>query len=135
MGPHPPLQEFSYSLKDTDRFICSPESYPITDMTAESVAAKVRRGWIQRFLVPDIITIVQGQQFESHFFHELNAYLGIQKIRTTPYHPSAKSFVERTHMSHNDALMACATSSWTLLLPFALLGLSSVIKEHNTFCL
>ncbi|GFY38963.1 hypothetical protein TNIN_121811 [Trichonephila inaurata madagascariensis] len=127
--PLPPSQGFSYYLTVIDRFSCWPEAYPISDMTAETVAAAVIREWIPRFGVPGLITTDQGRQFESHLSRELCACLGISKIRTTPYHPSSNGLVERTHRSLKAALMAHATPSWIQVLPFVLLDLRSVIKE------
>ncbi|GFW41212.1 hypothetical protein TNCV_842521 [Trichonephila clavipes] len=37
-----------------NRLSCWPEAYPISDMTAETVAARVIREWIPRFGVPGV---------------------------------------------------------------------------------
>lgn len=103
--------------------------YPIVDTTAETIANILIREWVLRFGVPGLITTNQRRKFESHLFQEFTACLGVQKTRPTPYHPSSNDIVEWIHRSLKAALMAHATPSWALALPFVLLGLRSVIKK------
>ena len=46
----------------------------------------------------------QGVQFESKFFQVLCQQLGIQKTRTTPYHPHSDGFVKRFNHTLVDML-------------------------------
>ncbi|GFX48166.1 integrase catalytic domain-containing protein [Trichonephila clavipes] len=108
IGSLPPSQDFSYCLTATDRFSRYTEAYPMSDMTAETVAATVIRVWISRFGVPGLITTDQGRQFETHLSKELCACLEISRLRTTSYHPSSNGLVERTHRAPKTALMAHA---------------------------
>ncbi|GFU25433.1 gag-Pol polyprotein [Nephila pilipes] len=56
--------------------------------------------------------------------------LGIQRIRTTPYHPSSNGMVERFHQA-----LRCHDTKWTKSLPVILLGLRTCIKEElNASC-
>ncbi|KAL1138911.1 hypothetical protein AAG570_008973 [Ranatra chinensis] len=48
----------------------------------------------------------QGRQFESQLFTRLTIVLGIQRLRTTAYHPQANGVVERWHRSLKAALTA-----------------------------
>ncbi|GFS81567.1 gag-Pol polyprotein [Nephila pilipes] len=57
--------------------------------------------------------------------------LGIQRIRTTPYHPSSNGMVERLHRT----LKQCHDTKWRESLPVVLLGLLAHIKEDlNASC-
>nr|XP_015921372.2 uncharacterized protein LOC107450149 [Parasteatoda tepidariorum] len=59
---------------------------------------------------------------------------GIQRIRTTPYHPSSNGMVERFHSSLKQALR-CHNTKWTESLPVVLLGLRNCFKEDlNASC-
>ncbi|GBL54341.1 Pro-Pol polyprotein [Araneus ventricosus] len=97
VGPLPPSDNCEYLLTCIDRFIRWPET--VSDISAETVARAFSSQWISRFGLPSIITTDQGRQFESNFFSLLSKLLGVQKIRTIPYHPSSNGIVERFHRS------------------------------------
>ena len=45
--------------------------------------------------VPDALHTDQGRNFESALLKEVCQLLGVEKMRTTPYHPQSDGFVER----------------------------------------
>ncbi|XP_035216735.1 uncharacterized protein LOC118190161 [Stegodyphus dumicola] len=55
--------------------------------------------------------------------------LGIRRIRTSPYHPSANGLVERLHRDLKAALKCRNDTRWTTSLPLVLLGLRSYFKQ------
>ena len=55
--------------------------------------------------------------------------LGISRIRTTAYHPSANGLGERFHRQLKASHMSKATANWLEALPIALLGIRSTLKE------
>ncbi|KAL1130428.1 hypothetical protein AAG570_011676 [Ranatra chinensis] len=58
--------------------------------------------------------------------------LGIQRLRTSAYHPQANGVVERWHRSLKAALTARLDSAnWVRHLPTILLGLRVVMREDN----
>ncbi|GFV50903.1 transposon Tf2-9 polyprotein [Trichonephila clavipes] len=63
----------------------------------------------------------------------LKSMLGIQRIRTTPYHPSSNGMVERLHRTLKQDLR-CHDTKWTESSPVVLLGLRTCMKEDlSTF--
>ncbi|GBM57242.1 hypothetical protein AVEN_33482-1 [Araneus ventricosus] len=86
IGPLPESDGKNYCLTVIDRATRWPEPYPISDMTAQTVATTLISEWIARFGCPEHITTDQGRQFESEVFRQIARLLGAEKLRTSPYH-------------------------------------------------
>ncbi|GFX28016.1 integrase catalytic domain-containing protein [Trichonephila clavipes] len=85
-----------------DRFSKWPEAQPLKDITAEAVAEAFFSSWVSRFGTPAILTTDRGRQFESSLFKALSKLLGVQKCRTTGYHPQANGMIEMFDSSKPD---------------------------------
>ena len=135
VGPLPASEGFTYLLTVVDRFTRWMDAIPLTTITAQACANALLRQWVSRFGVPSVIVTDQGRQFTSGLWSELAALLGVDRRRTTAYHPQCNGMVERLHRTLKDRLMsrACATgtNSWMDHLPFVLLGLRSSIREDS----
>ncbi|GFU74294.1 integrase catalytic domain-containing protein [Trichonephila clavipes] len=59
----------------------------------------------------------------------LRKLLGVQKCRTTGYHPQANGMIEELHHPLKSAIKCHATERWTEVLPIILLGLRASLKE------
>lgn len=130
VGPLFPCKGYKYILTVIDRFSRWPEAYPIIDITADTVAECFYTNWICRFGTPKIITTDQGSQFESAILNALCKLLGVQRKRTTAYHPASNGMIERWHRSLKASLMCIGSKKdWLDLLPTVLLGLRSCVKE------
>jgi hypothetical protein len=77
------------------------EVYPLRDITAETVARTFVDGWVSRFGSPIQVITDQGSQYESELFSELCKRLGIDKVRTSGYHPQCQGGIERFHRTLN----------------------------------
>lgn len=134
VGPLPTsVQGERYLLTMIDRGTRWPEAIPLVDITAATVAKAVLEGWISRFGCPITITTDQGRQFESNLFSSLSKLLGIDKNRTTPYHPQSNGIIERWHRCLKTALRARLhnNSKWIEELPIILLGLRAAVRTDT----
>ncbi|GFW79449.1 transposon Tf2-8 polyprotein [Trichonephila clavipes] len=129
IGPLPPSNGYTYCLTMIDRFSKWPEAQLLKDITAETVAEAFFSSWVSRFGTPAILTTDRGKQFESSLFKALSKLLGVQKCRTTGYHPQANGMIEELHRPLKSAIKCHATERWTEVLPIILLGLRASLKE------
>ncbi|GFV77234.1 transposon Tf2-11 polyprotein [Trichonephila clavipes] len=125
IGPLPPSNGYTYCLTMIDRFSKWPEAQPLKDITAEAFFSS----WVSRFGTPAILTTDRGRQFECSLFKALSKLLGVQKCRTTGYHPQANGMIEELHRPLKSAIKCHATERWTEVLPIILLGLRASLKE------
>ena len=75
----------------------------------------------------------QGRQFESNLFREMCKLLGIEKTRTTPYHPQSDGMVERFNRTLATMLTAYVSTNqrdWDDQLPYVMMAYRSA--EHET---
>ena len=77
-----------------DQFTKWVEGYAMPDQTAETVATNLVNNFVSRFGCPRFIHTDQGRQFEGEVFKNMCARLGVEKTRTTPYHPASNGQVE-----------------------------------------
>uniref|UniRef100_A0ABD2XU27 Integrase catalytic domain-containing protein n=1 Tax=Trichogramma kaykai TaxID=54128 RepID=A0ABD2XU27_9HYME len=124
VDPFPEVRGYQYILTMIDRFSRWPEAVPLKDITMETVAREFVSNWVVRFGAPSIITTDQGGQFEGGLFRDVSKALGIDMIKTTPYHPQSNGMVERFHRDLKAALRCRRESGeWLDNLPAVMLGL------------
>ena len=110
MGPLPESTAGnSYILVVADYFTRYTEAYPIPNQEAITVATKLVDEFFFRFSPPEQLHSDQGRNFESSIITEVCKLLGIEKSRTTPYHPQSDGLVERFNRTLLDMLATAVT--------------------------
>ena len=88
LGPLPETENQNrYILIIGDYFTKWTEAFPMKNMEASTIAQILMNEFITRYGVPEILHTDQGRNFESSLIKELCHTLGINKTRTSPYHP------------------------------------------------
>ena len=96
VGPLPKSRQGNrFILVVNDYFTKWPEAYAIPNHEAVTVARKLVDEWVSRFGVMQDLHTDQGREFESKVFQIMCNILGVNKTRTTPYHPQSDGLVER----------------------------------------
>jgi hypothetical protein len=136
VGPLPISQRGNqYLLTIIDRFSRWIEAIPINNISAESVSRVVLDQWVCRYGVPKCLISDQGRQFESQLFTSLMLRLGVEKHRTTAYHPQSNGAVERAHRTLKQCIRTLteAGKCWERALPLALFAMRSSVSEATQF--
>ncbi len=98
-----------------------PEAVPLRSITAKAVAEGL---WLifSRTSVPEKMLSDQGGQFCGKVVSELSRMLGIERVRTSPYHPQTNGTVEQFHGTLKSILGKCVDEGkdWVEQLSFAL---------------
>jgi len=105
LGPFPESPTGNrYILVVADYFTRWSEAYPIPNQEAATVARKLTDEFFFRYSVPEQLHSDQGRNFESQVIGEVCKLLGVDKTRTTPYHPQSDGLVERFNRTLLDML-------------------------------
>ena len=136
IGPLPLTPRQSrYILVCVDYFTRWPEAFPLSEISAFSVASVFSSHWLSRYGAPEQLHTDQGSQFESSLIANLCRIFNIRKSRTTPYHPQSDGLVERFNKTLKASLRAYAsnTSEWDLHLPYVLMAYRTAVQKSTDF--
>lgn len=93
-----------YILVVADYFTRYVKAYPIPNQEATTVAHQLVDQFFMRFSPPERLHSDQGRNFESSLIAKTCKLLGVEKSRTTPYHPQSDGLVERFNRTLLDML-------------------------------
>ena len=132
LGPLPLTDRGNkYILVLGDYFTKWVESYPIPNMEAKTIANVFVSHFVSRFGAPDVLHTDQGRNFESE---EVCLLLGVQKTRTTPYHPQSDGLVERFNRTLLDLHSIASREdeqNWDLCIPAVMLAYRTSVQEST----
>ncbi len=111
-----------------------PEAVPLRGISAKAVAEGL---WtiFSRTSVPEKMLSDQGGQFCGRVVTELSKMLGIERVRTSPYHPQTNGTVERFHGTLKSILGKCVDEGkdWVEQLSFALFVMRQMPQADSDF--
>jgi cleavage and polyadenylation specificity factor subunit 1 len=134
VGPLPRTRTgYEYIFTMIDRFSRWMEAIPMRRITAENCASIIVDTWISRYGVPTTIISDQGTQFESSIFREILKLLGIEKRRTTAYHPQSNGILERQHATIKATLRCLGAKKydWEQWLPMTLFAMRNAVTDEQ----
>ncbi len=111
-----------------------PEAVPLRNVTSKSVMEGL---WsiFARTSIPERILTDQSSQFCSKVMKEMCEWLGIEKVRTAPYHPETNGCVERMHGTLKAILGKCMEEKvdWVGQVNFVLFVLRQMPHADSGF--
>ncbi|PIK36703.1 putative transposon Ty3-I Gag-Pol polyprotein [Apostichopus japonicus] len=103
---------FEDVLVMTDAFTKYSQAVPCRNQTAVVVAKVLRDNWFSHYGAPVRIHSDRGSNFESSLIQELCKLYGVEKTRTTPYHPKERtSRTIQPHLMPDDQVIGTLDSS------------------------
>lgn len=117
----------------TDVFSKYSLAIPTQDQRASTVARVLVNEWFFKFGVPARIHSDQGRCFEATLIQQLCKLYGIEKSRTTPYHPAGNGQCERFNRTLHNLLRTLPVSrkrDWVACLPQLLFSYNTT--PHST---
>ena len=86
---------YEHVLVVTDHFSRFAKAFPTKDQKASTVAKLLWHNFFLTYDLPQRLHSDQGRNFESDIIKQLCRLTGVERSRTTPYHPQGNGITER----------------------------------------
>ena len=135
LGPLPMTARGNqYILVMSDHFTKWVEAVPMANQRAETVAKAFVDEVVTRHGVPSKLLTDQGRNFEADLMKRVFHLLGVNKLRTSPYHPQTDGQVERLNRTLKGILTTYVNkdhSDWDVHLPLALFAYRNSVHSSS----
>jgi transposase InsO family protein len=118
----------------SDHFTKLVEAVPLANQRADTVAKAFVDEVVTRHGVPRKILTDQGRNFEAELMRQVFHLLGVEKLRTSPYHPQTDGHVERLNRTLKGILTAYVNkdhTDWDVHLPLALFAYRNSVHSSS----
>ena len=135
LGPLPTTARGNqYILVMSDHFTKWVEAVSMANQRTRTVAKAFVDEVISRHGVPSKLLTDQGRNFEADLMREVFRLLGVEKLRTSPYHPQTDGQVERLNRTLKGILTAYVNkdhNDWDVHLPLALFAYRNSVHSSS----
>ena len=135
-GPWAKSENKVYILTFIDHFTKWADAIPLPNKEAVTVANALVSRIFTQVGVPLQILSDQGKEFDNNLMMSLCNKLGVDKVRTSPYHAATNGCTERMHRSINSMLAKCVDENqrnWATLLPQVMAAYRCAVHESTGY--
>ena len=134
MGPLPTSSKGNrYILVVTDLFTKWVEAFPLCSTESTVLATVLVNEIVCRYGVPIVINSDQGANLTSSVIQYLCLLLGMERTRTTAYHPQGNGQVERFNHTLEAKVVQANQRDWDTHLPKVLFAYRTAVHESTQF--
>ena len=111
---------------------------PASNHTANTVSDSLLYHVVPYFGTPRRLLSDRGREFVGEIWGKLMSSLGVQRLRTSPYHPEGNSINKRSHRTINNMLRTrlldgASSRAWVEKIHGIMLALNAMVHEPHGF--